>query len=107
MAAQTDEELISRAGHACFDDADALSRIVADLHKEPVTRADLILGNGLPTGLRMQWWRDKLAKADALLKLHPKAEFIMHAYPTGLEYAVEHFRQAVQNAERYADDRRR
>jgi len=106
MAEQTDTELISRVGHTCFDDADALSQIVANLHKEPVTRADLIL-SGLPTGLRMQWWRDKLAKADALLKLHPRAEFIMNAYPTGLAYAVEHFRQAVQNAERYADDRRR
>ena len=101
-----DEDAISLAGHTACNEADALNRIIQRLHATPVMQADLILG-GVPAGVPMKQHRENLAKAEAALKKHGNATFIMQGEPNSLEFAVELLRQAVANAEQYASDRRK
>lgn len=100
------EKQISDAGHGAMYEAEALSKIVANLHSTNITVAELIL-NGMPRGLHMQPYRERLAMLQKLNREHPTADFIMLAQRESFAGAVEYFASAVSNAEKYAHDRKR
>jgi hypothetical protein len=100
------QKAIADAGHMAIREALALERQIADLHRTPVTVADLILGT-VAGGINLMHARTKLKEARAVLETHGESDFEYEAMPNSFREHVERFAQIVDNAEKYASDRKK